>query len=56
MKEIKAQLKKLFKNWSHEDALSIIPLAQSGSYRKYFRISGKRQKGIIYGFGNGCNF
>ena len=46
MKEIKAQLKKLFKDWSHADALSIIPLAQSGSYRKYFRISGKEKATI----------
>jgi len=46
MKEIKEQLQKLFKDWSHEDALSIIPLAQSGSYRKYFRISGKEKAAI----------
>jgi aminoglycoside/choline kinase family phosphotransferase len=46
MKEIKAQLKKLFEDWSHENALSIIPLAQSGSYRKYFRLSGKEKTAI----------
>lgn len=46
MKEIKAQLNKLFKDWSHENALSIIPLAQSGSYRKYFRISGEGKTAI----------
>lgn len=46
MKEIQAHLKKLFEDWSHENALNIIPLAQSGSYRKYFRISGKEKTAI----------
>lgn len=46
MREIQAKLKKLFKDWSHEDAVSMSPLAQSGSYRKYFRISGKEKNAI----------
>jgi aminoglycoside/choline kinase family phosphotransferase len=46
MKEIQHYLKILFEDWSHEEALSIRPLAQSGSYRKYFRISGKEKTAI----------
>ena len=46
MKEIIIQLNNLFKDWSHENALSIVPLDQSGSYRKYFRISGEEKTAI----------
>jgi aminoglycoside/choline kinase family phosphotransferase len=46
MKERQLSLKKLFENWSHTEALNIHPLAQSGSYRKYFRISGKEKTAI----------
>ena len=46
MKEKQHSLKILFEDWSQEEALSIRPLAQSGSYRKYFRISGKEKTAI----------
>ena len=39
-------LLKLFENWSGEKPDSIVPLPQSGSYRKYFRITGKTKKAI----------
>ena len=39
-------LLKLFENWSGEKPDSIVPLPQSGSYRKYFRIAGKTKKAI----------
>lgn len=46
MNDINAKLRSLFSNWSGEEVLSLSPLAQSGSYRKYFRISGKEKKAI----------
>ena len=46
MKEVTVQLKKLFEDWADEKALNLIPLAQSGSYRKYFRITGKEKTSI----------
>ncbi len=46
MTAVKQQLQKLFEEWSGEDAATIQPLAQSGSYRKYFRISGKQKTAI----------
>jgi aminoglycoside/choline kinase family phosphotransferase len=46
MNEDTNQLKLLFKNWANESAQKIIPLAQSGSYRKYFRIEGEEKKAI----------
>jgi len=46
MKEKQHSLKILFEDWSQEEALSVRPLAQSGSYRKYFRISGKEKTAI----------
>jgi len=39
-------LKMLYENWAKEEVLNIAPLAQSGSYRKYFRITGKAKNAI----------
>jgi len=50
-KRIKNLLKNLFESWSKQKAESIIPLAESGSYREYFRISGK-DKAAVGVFGN----
>jgi len=46
MKTVTHQLKLLYEGWAKEEALYIIPLAQSGSYRKYFRINGKEKTAI----------
>ena len=46
MKTVTRQLKLLYEGWAKEEALYIIPLAQSGSYRKYFRINGKEKTAI----------
>jgi len=46
MNEVINQLKKLYENWAKEKVLSISPLAQSGSYRKYFRINGKEKTAL----------
>ena len=46
MNEITLKLKKLYKSWSAEEAISVFPIAQSGSYRKYFRINGKEKTAI----------
>jgi aminoglycoside/choline kinase family phosphotransferase len=46
MNDIIAKLKKLFINWSGEEIISVSPIAQSGSYRKYFRITGKEKTAI----------
>ena len=46
MKEIVQQLKKLFEDWADEEVLDIIPLIQSGSYRSYYRITGKEKTAI----------
>lgn len=46
MNDINAKLKSLFSNWAGEEVVSLSPLARSGSYRKYFRISGKEKKAI----------
>ena len=40
MNKVEQNLKNLFEGWSKEKPKNIIPLAQSGSYRKYFRIIG----------------
>jgi aminoglycoside/choline kinase family phosphotransferase len=37
-----ALLAELFKNWSHTEPTSIVPLPESGSYRHYFRIFSER--------------
>ena len=46
MNEVINQIKKLYENWAKEKALGISPLAQSGSYRKYFRINGKEKTAL----------
>ena len=46
MKEITNQLKRLYKWWAKEEAINIFPLANSGSYRQYFRIIGKEKIAI----------
>ena len=46
MKEVVKQLKTLYESWAKEEALSIVPLAPSGSYRKYLRINGKEKTAI----------
>jgi len=46
MNEIIVKLKKLFSNWATEEVISVSPMAQSGSYRKYFRINGKEKTAI----------
>lgn len=46
MNEVTHQLKLLFERWANESVLNISPLAQSGSYRRYFRIEGKDKKAI----------
>ncbi|MDH3268375.1 MAG: phosphotransferase, partial [Ignavibacteria bacterium] len=46
MIELNKQLKILYKQWAKEEALKIVPLAQSGSYRKYFRMIGKEKTSI----------
>jgi len=46
MNEIILKLKKLYKGWSTEEVISVSPIAQSGSCRKYFRITGKEKKAI----------
>jgi aminoglycoside/choline kinase family phosphotransferase len=46
MKEAIYRLKKLYADWADEEALNVFPLAQSGSYRKYFRLSGEEKTAI----------
>ncbi len=46
MNKVINQIIKLYESWAMEEALQIIPLAQSGSYRKYFRITGKEKTAI----------
>jgi aminoglycoside/choline kinase family phosphotransferase len=46
MDKIISQINKLYEIWAQEEALSITPLAQSGSYRKYFRITGIEKTAI----------
>jgi aminoglycoside/choline kinase family phosphotransferase len=46
MTEIRQKLIKLYKRWSGEEAAIIQPIAQSGSYRKYYRITGKQKTAI----------
>jgi len=40
------QLKNLFSKWAKEEPTDIIRIAESGSYRKYFRIKGKEKTGV----------
>lgn len=46
MNEVIEKLKKLYKCWSAEEVISVSQIAQSGSYRKYFRTTGKEKKAI----------
>jgi len=46
MKQVIQRLKFLFKRWAKEEAIHIVPLAQSGSDRKYFKINGKEKIAI----------
>jgi aminoglycoside/choline kinase family phosphotransferase len=46
MKQVIQRLKFLYKSWANEEAIYIVPLAQSGSDRKYFRINGKEKTAI----------
>lgn len=46
MKEIIQQLKKLFEEWADEETVNISPLIQSGSYRNYYRITGKEKTAV----------
>ena len=46
MNEVIENLKKLYRDWADEEVISVFPIAQSGSYRKYFRISGKDKTAI----------
>ncbi|RJP56845.1 MAG: phosphotransferase enzyme family protein [Ignavibacteriales bacterium] len=43
---LKENINRLFKSWSIENAITIVPLPQSGSNRKYFRITGKTASAI----------
>jgi aminoglycoside/choline kinase family phosphotransferase len=44
--EVQKQLKHLFEEWSDENIIEIIPIAISGSNRKYYRIEGSTKKAI----------
>lgn len=44
--ELKNNFNKLFKHWANENSLNITPLPQSGSNRKYYRISGNSTSAI----------
>ncbi|MEM9919362.1 MAG: RNase adapter RapZ [Bacteroidota bacterium] len=46
MNAIEMDLAVLFEQWSGEKATLILPLAPSGSYRQYFRLSGKSRSAI----------
>jgi aminoglycoside/choline kinase family phosphotransferase len=46
MNEIILKLKKLYRDWAAEEAIIVSPMAQSGSYRKYFRITGKEKTAL----------
>jgi len=46
MNEVIENLKKLYREWANEAVISVSPIVQSGSYRKYYRISGKIRTAI----------
>ena len=46
MNEVIENLKRLYKDWADEEIISVSPIAQSGSYRKYFRITGKEKTAV----------
>jgi aminoglycoside/choline kinase family phosphotransferase len=45
-KNVEQSIKKLFNKWSGEEALEILPLPESGSYRRYFRLKGQTKTAI----------
>ncbi len=46
MKQVSEKLRKLFEGWAKERAIEVSPVAQSGSYRKYFRIKAKEKSAL----------
>jgi aminoglycoside/choline kinase family phosphotransferase len=46
MNEVIENLRKLYRDWADEEVIGVFPIAQSGSYRKYFRINGKEKTAI----------
>jgi aminoglycoside/choline kinase family phosphotransferase len=46
MNEVIENIKKLYRDWADEEVISLSPIAQSGSYRKYFKITGKEKTAI----------
>ncbi len=46
MNKITTQLYKLYEGWAKEEAVQINQIAQSGSNRKYFRLTGKEKTAI----------
>ena len=46
MSEELNRIRRLYETWAKEKVLSIEPIAQSGSYRKYFRIIGKEKNAV----------
>ena len=45
--DLQNNINKLFKSWATENAIKIIPLPQSGSSRKYFRLTSKTANAIV---------
>jgi len=50
-KTVAENLLSLYKNWAGEEPVTISPLPQSASYRRYFRITGNK-KNVIAAFNN----
>jgi aminoglycoside/choline kinase family phosphotransferase len=46
MNEVIEKLKRLYRDWADEEVISVSPIAQSGSYRKYFRIISSKKNAI----------
>jgi aminoglycoside/choline kinase family phosphotransferase len=46
MNEVIEKLKRLYRDWANEEVISLSPIAQSGSYRKYFRIISSNKNAI----------
>ena len=46
MNEVIENIKRLYRDWADEEVISVSPIAQSGSYRKYFRITGKEKTAV----------
>jgi aminoglycoside/choline kinase family phosphotransferase len=42
----KTRLIELFERWANEEARSFVTLPQSGSYREYYRISGREKSAL----------